>query len=130
MISVDDILFVMAVELEYGEHLARRFRPLFTGVGPVEAALALGRELARREAAGQLPRLIVSLGSAGSRTLKQAEVYQVSSVSWRDMDASPIGFPKGITPFLDLPAELALPVQLPGLPSARLSTGANIVSGA
>src|SRR5690606_24350448 len=110
MSGFEEILFVMAVELEYGEHLARRIRPLFTGVGPIEAALALGRELTRRQAAGSLPRLIVSLGSAGSRTLRQAEIYQVRSVSWRDMDASPIGFEKGRTPFLDLPAEIELPL--------------------
>jgi adenosylhomocysteine nucleosidase len=32
--------FIMAVEAEYGPELRRRFEPLFTGVGPVEAALA------------------------------------------------------------------------------------------
>ena len=33
------VLFVMAVDAEYGEHLRRRITPLMTGVGPVEAAL-------------------------------------------------------------------------------------------
>jgi adenosylhomocysteine nucleosidase len=46
------------------------------------------------------------------------------------MDASPLGFPRGQTPFLDLPPELPLSVPLPGIPAKRLSTGANIVSGA
>jgi adenosylhomocysteine nucleosidase len=123
------VLFVMAVEAEYGAHLRARIDPLFTGVGPVEAGVALAAELARREARGKLPRLIVSLGSAGSRSLAQTQVYQASSVSWRDVDASPLGFEKGITPFLDLPKEVALPVLVPGLPAARLSTGATIVSG-
>lgn len=40
------VLFVMAVEAEYGPHLRSRFEPLLTGVGPIEAAvgtaLALG----------------------------------------------------------------------------------------
>ena len=84
---------------------------------------------ARREAKSELPNLVVSLGSAGSRTLEQNGVYQVSSVSYRDMDASPLGFPKGETPFLDLPRSVDLPFSVPGLPSASLSTGANIVSG-
>lgn len=123
------VLFVMAVEAEYGAHLRARIDPLFTGVGPVEAGVALAAELARREARGKLPRMIVSLGSAGSRSLAQTQVYQASSVSWRDVDASPLGFEKGITPFLDLPKEVALPVLVPGLPAARLSTGATIVSG-
>ncbi len=62
--------------------------------------------------------------------LAQAEVYQVSSASYRDMDASPLGFEKGRTPFLDLPAIIDLPHRIAGIPEARLSTGANIVSGA
>ncbi len=35
------ILFVMAVEAEYGPELARRFETLFTGVGPVEVGTAV-----------------------------------------------------------------------------------------
>lgn len=124
------ILFVMAAEAEYGPNLRARFRPLMTGVGPVEAGVATAAALARLAAAGALPDLVVSLGSAGSRVLEQAAVYQVASVSYRDMDASPLGFPRGITPFLDLPAELPLRTPVPGLARVRLSTGANIVSGA
>jgi hypothetical protein len=99
-----------------------------TGVGPVEAAVALTAALARLEAAGDLPDMIVSLGSCGSRVLEHAAVYQASSVAYRDMDASPLGFPKGATPLLDQPAVLPLPCPVPGVPTARLSTGANVVS--
>lgn len=123
------LLFVMAVDAEYGEHLRSRFTPLFTGVGPVEAGVAVAHTLAEFSARNQLPDLIVSLGSAGSRELEQTEIYQVASVSYRDMDASALGFESGITPFLDLPAELSLPLRIPAIPAARLSTGANIVSG-
>jgi adenosylhomocysteine nucleosidase len=123
------ILYVMAAEAEYGPHLQSRIKPLMTGVGPVEAAVALTRILARAELEGELPRLVVSLGSAGSRTLEQAGLYQASSVSYRDMDASVLGFPKGQTPFLDHPPELPLLHALPDIPQARLSTGANVVSG-
>lgn len=124
------LLFVMAADAEYGPHLQARFKPLMTGVGPVEAAVTLASTLARLQADNALPDLVVSLGSAGSRTLEQAEVYQVTSVSYRDMDASAFGFEKGRTPFLDLPAEISLPLQIPGITGARLSTGANVVSGA
>lgn len=124
------ILFIMAIEAEYGPELARRFTPLFTGVGPVEAAAAVSASLAGLAAAGQLPDLAVSLGSAGSASLRQTEIYQVSSVSYRDMDASGIGIAKGLTPFLDLPIALPLLTPLPDVPAMRLSTGANIVSGA
>jgi adenosylhomocysteine nucleosidase len=123
------ILYVMAAQAEYGPHLRARISPLMTGVGPVEAAIAVTRALSQAEQSGKLPKLVVSLGSAGSRTLEQCGLYQASSVAYRDMDASPLGFPKGQTPFLDLPAVLPL-TTLPGLPTATLSTGANIVSGA
>jgi len=123
------ILFVMAVDAEYGPHLKARIHPLMTGVGPVEAAIAVTRTLTRLEAEGRLPHLIVCLGSAGSRTLEQTAVYQASSVGYRDMDVSPLGFEKGRTPFLDLPAAVPLPHAIPGIPSARLSTGGHIVSG-
>lgn len=124
------LLFLMAADAEYGPALRKRIRPLRTGVGPVEAAVATTHALARLAAAGRAPALVVCLGSAGSRRLEQGAVYQASSVSWRDIDASPLGFAKGVTPFLDRPAETPLPTPVPGLPSARLSTGGNIVTGA
>ena len=125
-----DVLFVMAVDAEYGPHLRARFTPLFTGVGPVEAALVMGEALTRLALAGTLPDLVVSLGSAGSARLAHGAVYQASSVSWRDIDASALGFPRGVTPFSDLPATLRLTQRIPGIPDATLSTGADVVSGA
>lgn len=129
--QVDDqsILYVMAVDAEYGSHLQRRIVPLMTGVGPVEAGVVLSAALARLEADGNLPSLVVSLGSAGSRSLEQTGIYQASSVAYRDMDASPLGFEKGATPFLDLPVVVPLPLKVPGIAEATLSTGAGIVSG-
>ncbi len=123
------ILYVMAAEAEYGPHLRARITPLMTGIGPVEAAIAVTRSLAEAALAGTLPGLVVSLGSAGSQRLEQCGVYQASSVGYRDMDASALGFPKGQTPLLDLPAVLPLET-VPGIATARLSTGANVVSGA
>ncbi|ATU92539.1 5'-methylthioadenosine/S-adenosylhomocysteine nucleosidase [Phyllobacterium zundukense] len=123
------VLFAMAVDAEYGPHLQRLFTPLITGVGPVEAAVSLSATLASLAANHSLPDLVVSLGSAGSRTLEQAEIYQATSVSYRDMDASPLGFRKGATPFLDLPVIVPLRLRVPGVKEASLSTGANIVSG-
>ncbi|MEH6697766.1 MAG: 5'-methylthioadenosine/S-adenosylhomocysteine nucleosidase [Brevundimonas sp.] len=123
------VLPVMAAPAEYGAHLRARIQPLMTGIGPVEAAVSLTAALARLEATGDRPDLIVSLGSCGSRVLDHGAVYQVSSVGYRDMDASALGFPKGVTPLSDLPAILPLPCPIPGVPTATLSTGANVVSG-
>ena len=123
------VLYVMAAEAEYGARLRARIKPLITGVGPVEAAISTTMTLFAYESEGERPDLIVSLGSAGSATLEQGRVYQVSSVSWRDMDASALGFERGTTPFVEEAADVAMPTPLLDVPKARLSTGANVVSG-
>ncbi len=123
------VLFVMATEQEYGPALRQVIDPLITGVGPVEAAAATGAALGQLAAAGKLPDLVFSLGSAGSRTLEHAGVFQIASVAYRDMDASPLGFEKGRTPFLNLPAAIPISHRIPGVPAASISTGASIVSG-
>lgn len=122
------VLFVMAVDAEYGPHLRARFTPLLTGVGPVEAGIAMGGALQALAARHALPDLVVSLGSAGSRRCPLGEIFQIASVSWRDMDATRLGFPKGVTPMIDHPVDIPLTTPLP-LPLARLSTGANVVGG-
>jgi adenosylhomocysteine nucleosidase len=127
--GVADILYVMATELEYGPALRSRITPLITGVGPVEAAVVLTEHLTRLAVDDKLPLIVVSLGSAGSAQLEQCGLYQASDVSWRDMDASVLGFERGVVPFLDLPATLPLGPFVPGVPMATLSTGANVVSG-
>lgn len=129
-LSGHDVLFVMAARAEFGPHLQARITPLITGVGPVEAAIGTATALARLDAAGTRPDLVVSLGSAGSARLAHCGLYQASAVAWRDIDASALGFEKGIVPFLDLPKVLPLPLRLPGIETATLSTGGNIVSGA
>lgn len=124
------VLFVMALDAEYGAELRSRISPLMTGVGPVESAVAVTAALADLAARGALPDLVVSLGSAGSRQLEQVRVYQVATLEYRDMDATALGFPKGETPLLGLPARMDLPHQIPDLAAASLATGASIVSGA
>ena len=123
------VLYVMAAEAEYGARLRARIRPLICGVGPVEAAISTTMALFAHEAAGEMPDLVVSLGSAGSATLEQGAIYQVASVSWRDIDSTALGFAPGTTPFLEEEATVRLSTPIEGVPTARLSTGANVVSG-
>jgi len=127
--GVPDLLYVMAAPQEYGPALKSRITPLMTGVGPVEAAVSVTLALASFEAQDRLPQLVVSLGSAGSNRLPQLEIFQASEISYRDMDATALGFAPGETPFLNLPAALKPGMVIPGIPRATLSTGANIVSG-
>jgi adenosylhomocysteine nucleosidase len=124
------VLFVMATEQEYGPFLRHLIAPVITGVGPVEGAAGTSAALAQLAATEKKPDLVFSLGSAGSRTLEHAGIYQIASVSYRDMDVSALGFAKGVTPFFNLPAVIAIADRIPGIPAASISTGANIVSGA
>lgn len=119
-------LFVMATDHEYGPALRARIDPLITGVGVVEAAAVTAAVLA---GLAEPPDLVVSLGSAGSRRKPLGEVFQVSHVSWRDVDASPLGFPRGVTPFLDVAPVQPLATPVADWPTATLSTGSDIVSG-
>ena len=123
------VLFVMATEQEYGEHLRRRIVPVITGVGPVEAAVGTSVALGELDRAGRRPDLVVSLGTAGSARLEHAGIYQVASIAYRDMDASPLGFEKGVTPFTGQPAVIPIPDRLPDIPAASISTGGDIISG-
>jgi len=123
------VLFVMATEQEYGVHLRRRITPVITGVGPVEAAVGTSMALGELDRAGRLPDLVVSLGTAGSARLDHAGLYQVASVAYRDMDCSPLGFEKGVTPFTGMPAVIPVPDRLPGIPTASISSGGDIISG-
>ena len=128
-IAGHEVLFVIAAEAEYGPALRARVDAFLCGIGVVEAAVRVAARLAALAAAGQGPDLVVSLGSAGSARLEQGAVFQVSEVSWRDIDASPLGFVPGEVPLAGLP--LALPLRAPlDVPKARLSTGSDFVTGA
>lgn len=125
-----EVLFVMAAPAEYGPCLRKAIAPLMIGVGPVEAAVNLTAYLGGLAGERRLPDLVVSLGSAGSNSLPQTQIFQVSAISYRDMDVSALGFERGRNPLLDLPVVVELPHIVAGLPAATLSTGGNMVSGA
>jgi adenosylhomocysteine nucleosidase len=128
--KASDTMFVMAAEPEYGPELRKRIRPLITGVGPIEAAVGVAVRLQDLAVIGALPSRIVSLGSAGSLRHPVGSVWQVANVSWRDMDASRLGFPVGVTPFAGHPAEIAMATPLERVPTASLSTGGDLLDDA
>ncbi len=52
----------------------------------------------------------------------------MSHSSYRDMDASAFGFPRGQTPFSPHPVTVQAPAVMPEFPCASCSTGANVIS--
>ena len=120
----DDVLVVMALpEEEQGVFTDSGVPVLFTGVGKVNAALALARELAARRAAGRSPRLVANFGTAGSRVFPAHSWVACRRFVQRDMDVSPLGFARGITPFDEIPGEIEFPPVFTTLPEGVLGTG-------
>lgn len=124
MVAGRRVLFVMATDAEYGPALRARVSAFRCGVGPVESGVAVAAALATTPVD-----LVVSMGSAGSNQLEHCGLYQIREAAYRDMDASPFGFPVGVTPFSDLPRRIPLPIRLPDLLDATISTGGRVAAG-
>jgi adenosylhomocysteine nucleosidase len=122
------ILTLIAAKSEYGTAMKAVIPDAeIIGVGPVEAAFNTTKILMDKKQQKTLPDIIFSIGTAGSSTLNQADLYQISSVSYRDMNASAFGFEKGVTPWVDYPAMFALPILFDDVPTASLSTGGAVI---
>jgi adenosylhomocysteine nucleosidase len=76
---------------------------LYCGVGKVNAAIALARELARYLRQGQELPLVLNFGSAGSRQHATGTLLECHEFVQRDMDVSGLGFALGVTPFDEAP---------------------------
>jgi adenosylhomocysteine nucleosidase len=116
-------LIVMALPQESGGLLERAgAQLLYTGVGKVNAASRLARRLAELRCGGARPSLVVSLGTAGSRSLRAHTLVACNRFSQRDMDVSGLGFPRGVTPFDVAPPVIAFPPVFADLPQVTCST--------
>lgn len=85
-----DTLFVMALKQEaMGMLESLGADVLYTGIGKVNAAYALTRELALRRYEGRLPAQIINLGTAGSRCFRTGELIACHQFVQRiaDIDA-------------------------------------------
>ncbi|HEY6452557.1 MAG TPA: 5'-nucleosidase [Steroidobacteraceae bacterium] len=123
-------LVVMALEME-GQGLFERagVPVLYTGLGKVNAALSLMRALREREHGGHASPLVLNFGTAGSHTLPTGALVACQRFVQRDMDVSGIGFPLGVTPFEDIPAQLEFPAVFEDLPVALCGSGDSFQTG-
>lgn len=102
---------------------------LFTGVGKVNAAIALTRTLLEHRASGRLLAGVVNFGTAGSRRFSAGSLVACTEFLQRDMDASGLGFAPGVTPFDDAPASIRFPSPFTGIPAANCGTGDSFDTG-
>jgi adenosylhomocysteine nucleosidase len=121
------ILLVLALEQENHDH---RLSPLadeviYTGVGKVNATLALTRALSGR---ADMP-LVINVGSAGSHSFSAGEVVNPVEFVQRDMDCTAMGVPLGQTPFEDR-KRLKNGLEAAGIPTTTCYTGDSFVTEA
>lgn len=115
--SLEDTLFVFALESEAGTAFNGTHK-LITGIGKVNAAFELTKAIHRRK-----PKLIVNLGSAGSRHFRKGEVVCCTRFVQRDMDVRGLGYALYETPLSGIPPLLAHGFGLNGLPEGICGTG-------
>lgn len=124
-------LVVMALPQESdGVFEAAGVAVLYTGIGKVNAARALARELARRERDALAPPLVVNFGTAGSARHETHRLFACDRFVQRDMDVRGLGFDLGVTPFEDVPACIEFPPTFTGLPRAVCGSGDSFATAA
>lgn len=96
---------------------------LYSGVGKINAAIALSRLLTRYRVSGNTMPQVVNFGTAGSRQLKTGTFAACNEFVQRDMDACSLGMELGVTPFENMPSKLTFPVVFRELPQAICGTG-------
>ena len=96
---------------------------LFCGVGKVNAAIALMKELSRYAHGGQDMPLVVNFGSAGSRCHATGALLSCHEFVQRDMDVGGLGFALGVTPYDEAPSPLIFDPVFTQLPAAVCGSG-------
>jgi adenosylhomocysteine nucleosidase len=117
-------LVVMALSAESdGVFEAAAVPVVYCGVGKVNAAIALTRELCRYRQAHEPPPLVMNFGTAGSRVHAAGALLACHQFVQRDMDVRGLGFALGVTPFDPAPSALTFAPVFTTLPAAICGSG-------
>jgi adenosylhomocysteine nucleosidase len=124
MSELPGIIVVIALRVESsGVFEAAGVPVLYCGVGKVNAAIALTKELSRYAHLGEEMPLIVNFGSAGSRCFAAGTLVACQEFVQRDMDVSGLGFALGVTPYDEAPPSLLFDPVFTDLPAAVCGSG-------
>ena len=124
MSELPGIIVVIALRVESaGVFEAAGVPVLYCGVGKVNAAIALTKELSRyAQQGGEMP-LVVNFGSAGSRCFASGTLVACQEFVQRDMDVSGLGFALGVTPYDEAPSSLIFDPVFTHLPAGICGSG-------
>jgi adenosylhomocysteine nucleosidase len=124
MTELPRVLVVMALAVESaGVFEGANIPVLYCGVGKVNAAATLMRELCRYAERSQPPPLVLNFGSAGSRVHATGALVACHEFVQRDMDVTGLGFELGVTPYDAAPARLVFEPRFVHLPAALCGSG-------
>jgi adenosylhomocysteine nucleosidase len=124
MSELPGTLVVIALRIESaGVFEAAGVPVLYCGVGKVNAAIALTKELSRYAHQGEEMPLVVNFGSAGSRCFAPGTLVSCQEFVQRDMDVSGLGFALGVTPYDEAPSSLLFDPVFTHLPAAVCGSG-------
>jgi adenosylhomocysteine nucleosidase len=124
MVLLPGTLLVIALRAESAGVFEAAGEPvLYCGVGKVNAAIALTRELTRYSLRAQDPPLVVNFGSAGSRVVAAGTLVGCHEFVQRDMDVRGLGYAVGVTPFDAAPSRLIFDPVFTHLPAAVCGSG-------
>jgi adenosylhomocysteine nucleosidase len=124
MAELPRIIVVIALRVESsGVFEAAGVPVLYCGVGKVNAAIALTKELSRYAQQGEEMPMVVNFGSAGSRCFAPGTLVACQEFVQRDMDVSGLGFALGVTPYDEAPSALIFEPVFTHLPAAVCGSG-------
>jgi adenosylhomocysteine nucleosidase len=124
MSELPRLLVVMALAAESaGVFESAQIPVLYCGVGKINAALVLMRELRRYTQASEPAPRVLNFGSAGSRVHDTGALVACHEFVQRDMDVTGLGFALGVTPYDDTPARLCFEPLFTHLPPALCGSG-------
>jgi adenosylhomocysteine nucleosidase len=131
MSELPGIVVVMALRIESsGVFEAAGVPVLYCGVGKVNAAIALTKELSRYAQQGEEMPLVVNFGSAGSRCFASGTLVACQEFVQRDMDVSGLGFALGVTPYDEAPSSLIFDPLFTQLPAGICGSGDSFATAA
>jgi adenosylhomocysteine nucleosidase len=112
-------LLVFAMEQE-SQDVFQEYDVLHSGIGKVNAAYALTSRLKKNK-----PSIVINMGTAGSRKHNGGTIVNCTAFIQRDMDVTPLGFPKWQTPFSSDPVKIDYGTTIKGLLQGVCGTGDN-----
>jgi adenosylhomocysteine nucleosidase len=110
-------LYVFALPSEAADEFVD-LETIFVGVGKVQSIYYLMKKINDYK-----PSIIINVGSAGSSEYKTGEVVCCTQFIQRDMDVTPLGFPKYKTPFSNIEPILSYGIAAPDLPIGICGSG-------